>query len=167
MILVTGAAGFVGHHVVKALRTEDRPVRAFVRERAETSRLRAWGCEIAVGDMTDPESLRRAVEGSEVVVHLVAILQGKEEEFERVMIDGTRSLVAAAKEAGVRRFVLMSALGTTERTKDLVRTSARSGTTSRRSRSPGSSTSSSAPASSSAPTVARCSSSSGSRSARR
>jgi NADH dehydrogenase len=120
VILVTGAAGFVGHHVVKALRTEDRPVRAFARERADTSRLEAWGCETAVGDMTDPESLRRAVEGCEVVVHLVAILQGKPQDFERVMIDGTRSLVAAAKEAGVRRFVLMSALGTTERTKDLV-----------------------------------------------
>jgi uncharacterized protein YbjT (DUF2867 family) len=120
MILVTGAAGFVGHHVVKALRTEDRPVRAFVREGADTKRLGAWGCELAVGDMTDPESLRRAVEGSEVVVHLVAILQGKPQEFERVMIDGTRSLVAAAEESGVRRFVLMSALGTTEQTKDLV-----------------------------------------------
>jgi uncharacterized protein YbjT (DUF2867 family) len=120
MILVTGAAGFIGHHVVKALRTQDRPVRAFVRERADTSRLRAWGCDIAVGDMTDPESLRRAAEGCDVVVHLVAILQGKPEDFERVMIEGTRSLVAAAKEVAVSRFVLMSALGTTERTKDLV-----------------------------------------------
>lgn len=120
MILVTGAAGFIGHHVVKALRTEDRTVRAFVRERADTSRLKAWGCDIAIGDMTDPESVRRAVAGCDVVVHLVAILQGDPQDFERVMMEGTRSLVAAAKEAGVRRFVLMSALGTTERTKDLV-----------------------------------------------
>ena len=120
MILVTGAAGFIGHHVVKALRTEDRAVRAFVREGADTGRLRAWGCEIATGDMTDPESLRRTVEGCDAVVHLVAILQGKPQDFERVMEQGARSLVAAAKEVGVRRFVLMSALGTTERTKDLV-----------------------------------------------
>src|SRR5947207_879827 len=70
--------------------------------------------------MTDRESLRRAVEGSEAVVHLVAIRQGSGDQFRRVMEEGTRALVAAAKEAGVRRFVLMSALGTSEETKDLV-----------------------------------------------
>lgn len=70
--------------------------------------------------MTDADSVRRATEGQEVVVHLVAIRQGRPEQFQRVMIDGTRSLVRAAKEAGARRFVLMSALGTSEETKDLV-----------------------------------------------
>jgi NADH dehydrogenase len=78
-------------------------------------------CQSAVqGDMTDPESLRLAAEGQEVVVHLVAIRQGKPEQFQRVMSEGTRSLLDAAKESGVRRFVLMSALGVTEETKDLV-----------------------------------------------
>ena len=72
------------------------------------------------GDVTDPASLRRATEGQEVVVHLVALLAGPPEEFQRVMEQGTRDLVAAAKEAGVRRFVLMSALGVDEQTKDLV-----------------------------------------------
>ena len=76
--------------------------------------------EAVQGDVTDPASLRRAVEGQEVVVHLVAIITGRPEEFERVMEQGTRDLVAAAKEAGVQRFVLMSALGTSEETKDLV-----------------------------------------------
>ena len=76
--------------------------------------------ETAQGDMTDAESLRRAVEGCEAVVHLVAIRQGKPEQFERIMIGGTRALVGAAKAAQVRRFVLMSALGTSEETKDLV-----------------------------------------------
>jgi uncharacterized protein YbjT (DUF2867 family) len=56
----------------------------------------------------------------DTVVHLVAIRQGKEEQFRRVMVDGTRDLLAAAKEAGVRRFVHMSALGTSEESKDLV-----------------------------------------------
>jgi NADH dehydrogenase len=78
-------------------------------------------CQSAVqGDMTDPESLRLAVEDREVVVHLVAIRQGKPEQFQQVMVEGTRSLLDAAKEAGVRRFVLMGALGVTEETKDLV-----------------------------------------------
>ena len=122
MILVTGGTGFIGPRVVHALRERDKEVRALVRNpsgKAATT-LAAWGAELVRGDMTDRESLRGAVEGSEVVVHLVAIRQGSGEQFRRVMEDGTRDLVAAAKEAGVKRFVLMSALGTTEETKDLV-----------------------------------------------
>jgi uncharacterized protein YbjT (DUF2867 family) len=120
MILVTGATGFVGSRIVHALRAQDRPVRALVRDPADSGRLQAWGCETVVGDVTDAASLRRAVEGCEVVIHLVAILQGRPSEFERVMTHGTRSLVSAAQEAGVRRFVLMSALGFDEQTKDIV-----------------------------------------------
>ena len=120
MILVTGATGFVGPHIVHALRAEGRQVRVLVREGTDTTRLATWGCELAVGDMTDAASLERAVEGCDAVVHLVAILTGKPAEFERVMTRGTRDLVAAASAAGVRRFVLMSALGTTEETKELV-----------------------------------------------
>ena len=122
MILVTGGTGFVGPRVVHALRERDQPVRALVRNpsgRSATT-LAAWGAELVQGDMTDRESLRRAVEGSEAVVHLVAIRQGSQEQFQRVMEEGTRELVAAASEAGVKRFVLMSALGTSEQTKDLV-----------------------------------------------
>jgi NADH dehydrogenase len=70
--------------------------------------------------MTDADSLRRAAEGAEVVVHLVAIRQGKPAEFERVMTRGTADLLDAARTAGTRRLVLMSALGVTEETKDLV-----------------------------------------------
>jgi uncharacterized protein YbjT (DUF2867 family) len=83
-------------------------------------RVAALGFELVEGDMTSPESLRRAVEGCDTVMHLVAIRQGPREQFERIMEQGTRDLVEAAKTAGVRRFVLMSALGTTAETKDLV-----------------------------------------------
>ena len=122
MILVTGGTGFIGPRVVHALRGRDQPVRALVRNpsgRGATT-LAAWGAELVQGDMTDRESLRRAVDGAEVVLHLVAIRQGPEEQFRQIMEQGTRELVAAAQEAGVRRFVLMSALGTSEETKDLV-----------------------------------------------
>ena len=83
-------------------------------------KLAALGFERVDGDMTSPESLRRAVAGCDTVIHLVAIRQGPREQFERIMEQGTRDLVDAAKAAGVRRFVLMSALGTGEETKDLV-----------------------------------------------
>jgi len=119
-ILVTGSTGFVGPKVVHALRARRHDVRALVRDPRRARTLEAWGCELVEGDVTDPGSLRAAVDGCEVVVHLVAIIAGKPENFERVMTGGTRNLVAAAREAGVRRFVLMSGLGVSEETKDLV-----------------------------------------------
>jgi uncharacterized protein YbjT (DUF2867 family) len=120
VILVTGATGFVGPKVVHALRERGTPVRALVRNPNRATELRAWDCELVQGDMNDTNALRRAVEGCEAVVHLVAIRQGRAETFERVMVQGTRGLLGAAKEAGVRRFVLMSALGTSAETKDLL-----------------------------------------------
>ena len=119
-VLVTGGTGFVGTGIVHALRAEDRPVRALVRDLRKGSTLASWGCELAEGDVTDPVSLRRAVEGCDRVIHLVAIRSGRRSDFERLMEQGTRDLVAAAREASVGRFVLMSALGTTAETKDLV-----------------------------------------------
>jgi uncharacterized protein YbjT (DUF2867 family) len=122
VILVTGGTGFVGPRIVHALRAADRPVRALVRDPAarEAQQLRTWGAELVQGDVTRPADLRTAVESVDIVVHLVAILTGKPKDFERVMSAATRDLVLAAQSAGVRRFVLMSALGTSEQTKDLV-----------------------------------------------
>jgi uncharacterized protein YbjT (DUF2867 family) len=117
MILVTGASGFVGRHVVGALVAAGKDVRSLVRDPGKGASL---GGEVAQGDMTDATSLRRAVEGVEAVVHLVAVRQGKEETFQRVMVQGGSDLIDAAKGAGVRRFVLMSALGTSEANKELV-----------------------------------------------
>jgi uncharacterized protein YbjT (DUF2867 family) len=119
-VLVTGAAGFVGTHVVHTLRARDLPVRALVRDRAQGSRLAAWGAELVEGDVTDTHSLRAATAGADSVLHLVSIIKGSRADFERVMAQGTRNLVAAAQEAGVRRVVLASALGLDERTKDRV-----------------------------------------------
>jgi uncharacterized protein YbjT (DUF2867 family) len=120
MILVTGGTGFVGSRIVHALRAEEKDVRALVRRPDRARTLENWGCELVQGDVTDAPSLRRAVEGCDTVVHLVAIIAGSPDDFRRIMEQGTRDLIAAAREAGVRRFVLMSALGTTEQTQDLV-----------------------------------------------
>jgi uncharacterized protein YbjT (DUF2867 family) len=119
-VLVTGATGFVGPAVANAIVDAGHDVRVLERRPGswQDSGIR---CQEAVqGDVTDLNSLRSATEGIEVVVHLVAIRQGRPEEFQRVMIGGTRNLIAAAKERGVGRFVLMSALGPTPETKDLV-----------------------------------------------
>ena len=119
-VLVTGGTGFVGPHVVHALRARDTAVRALVRDPKRAPRFAAWGVDLAVGDVTDPDSLRAACEGVDAVVHLVAIIRGRPADFEHVMSEGTRNVVAAAQEAGARRFVLASALGLDERSKDAV-----------------------------------------------
>jgi NADH dehydrogenase len=120
VILVTGGTGFVGPHVVHALRARELPVRVLVRDAGRGARATAWGAELAEGDVTDAASLRAAVTGVETVVHLVSIIKGQRSDFERIMVEGTRNLVAAAKGAGVRRIVLASALGLSEQTKDAV-----------------------------------------------
>lgn len=118
MILVTGGTGFVGPKVVHALRAEEHDVRVLARRPEKQEQLRAWGCEVVQGDMTDADSLRRAVGGCDAVVHLVALPPfSAPAAIERVMEAGTRDLVAAAGAEGIRRFVLMSALGTTEETR--------------------------------------------------
>ena len=119
-VLVTGGTGFIGPHVVHELRARGLPVRALVRDPSRASRLVAWGAELATGDVTDSASLAAACADVDAVVHLVAIIRGRPQDFERVMAQGTRNVVAAAEAAGARRFVLASALGLDETTRDAV-----------------------------------------------
>jgi uncharacterized protein YbjT (DUF2867 family) len=119
-VLVTGATGFVGPRVVHALRARGHDVRALVRQPSRGAQIAGLGAELVAGDMTDPQSLRSAVDGCTHVVHLVAILRGSATDFDRVMTQGTRELIRAAKDARVERFVHMSALGTSETTQTVV-----------------------------------------------
>jgi uncharacterized protein YbjT (DUF2867 family) len=119
-VLVTGANGFVGRHVVRALVPRAGTVRAMVRSDKSAALLAGVECELVRGDVTDPESLGAAVAGCDAVVYLVAILAGRAGDFDRVIAQGTRNLLAAARTAGVSRWVQMSALGTSRETKDLV-----------------------------------------------
>lgn len=106
-VLVTGATGNVGSHVVRELRERGASVRAFVRNPVEAAKLlgNAPGenVEIAVGDFSDPASVRRALEGMEGVF-LACANDPRQVEYETGVID-------AAAEAGARRIVKLSALG--------------------------------------------------------
>lgn len=113
VILVSGAAGFLGRHVVAALRAAGYPVRAMVRDPERARGLEAD--EVAVADITDPAAVASAARGCRAVVHLVAIRrEWRERTFARITVGGTRNLVRAADEAGVERFVYVSALGAAE-----------------------------------------------------
>jgi uncharacterized protein YbjT (DUF2867 family) len=119
-VLVAGGTGFVGTAIVHALRAREVEVRVLARRPDRAAPLASLGVEIVPGDLTDAGSLGSAVQGCTHVVNLVAIIKGTPDDFERVMIRGTASLVDAARDAGVTRFVQMSALGTTEQTSTLV-----------------------------------------------
>jgi uncharacterized protein YbjT (DUF2867 family) len=119
-VLVTGGTGFVGPAIVRAIVDAGHDVRALARTEKSAATAGALRAEPFLGDVTEAASLPPALEGVDAVVHLVAIRQGKPEDFQQIMVGGTRDLIAAAKAAGVTRFVLMSALGTTDETKDEV-----------------------------------------------
>jgi len=112
VILVTGASGFLGWHIARKLVERGCAVRALVRE---TSRLRELdGVEVVAGDLRDAQSLRRAVEGCERVFHAAAdyrLWAREPRELYESNVDGTRNLLAAARDAGVRQVVYTSTVG--------------------------------------------------------
>jgi uncharacterized protein YbjT (DUF2867 family) len=109
-VLVTGGTGFVGTAIVHELRARELDVRALVRNPRNAERVKAWDVEPAFGDVTDATSVLAAARGCTHVIHLAAIIRGRASDFERVMIGGTQTVIAAARTAGAERFVHMSAL---------------------------------------------------------
>jgi ornithine--oxo-acid transaminase len=108
--LVTGATGFIGGHVAQRLVAEGRQVRCLARSGADTTLLERLGVEIAPGDLTSPQSLRRAVAGCRHVVHCGAMVSdwATTREVREVNVEGTRNVLDAAVGAGAERFVHFS-----------------------------------------------------------
>ncbi|MBI2912907.1 MAG: NAD-dependent epimerase/dehydratase family protein [Chloroflexi bacterium] len=108
--LVTGATGLLGSHIVDRLLARGDEVRALARPSSEVSYLQQRGVPIAQGDVTDPESLRRAAEGMDVVYHAAAMVSdwGPWPAFEATTIRGTENALAAALAAGAPRFLHVS-----------------------------------------------------------
>ncbi|MFJ4806845.1 NAD-dependent epimerase/dehydratase family protein [Streptomyces murinus] len=110
-VLVTGASGFLGSHLVEHSVRAGHHVRALVRPGSNTARLGDMaGVEPVYGDLADAGSLRRAVQGVDVVFHSAARVadHGTRAQFWNTNVEGTRRLLAAASEAGVARFVFVS-----------------------------------------------------------
>ena len=112
LIFITGASGFVGGHLVDYLITKGHRVRCLARSESAKESLSAKGAEVISGDVTQAETLKGILNPDDFVVHLVGIIEEKgAATFKSVHREGTYSLVAEAKRAGVRHFFYQSALG--------------------------------------------------------
>jgi len=119
-ILLTGASGFVGSHVLPALLAAGHHVRALVRTDAAGALILARldpaqraAVELIRGDVNDAASLPASIAGADAIVHLVALPRDLDggASLRLVNTEGTRNVVVAAQAAGVRRFVHLGALG--------------------------------------------------------
>jgi dihydroflavonol-4-reductase len=112
--LVTGANGFLGCHVVRALISRGDTVRALARDNADISALRAINCEIVRGDVRDLDSLRKATKGCDEVYHVAAdyrLWVVDEAPMYAANVEGTRNVITAARGNGVTRIVHTSTVG--------------------------------------------------------
>ncbi|HQX51138.1 MAG TPA: NAD-dependent epimerase/dehydratase family protein [Planctomycetaceae bacterium] len=117
LILVTGATGLVGSHVVEQAVAKGYRVRALVRPSADASLLRKWNVELIHGDLDQPESLASACDGVSIVIHCAAKVGdwGPTEEYRRINVTGSQSLLDAALATGkLKRWVQISSLGVYE-----------------------------------------------------
>ncbi len=114
LTLVTGATGYLGVELVRALRAEGREVRALVRHWDAEQRLAGTGASAVLGDVTRPETLAPALEGVSHVFHLAGVVghrSSDELRLRQVNVEGTRNLLDAAARAGVSRVVHTSSVG--------------------------------------------------------
>lgn len=113
MDLVTGATGFLGHHLAARLGRDGRKLRAIVRPGTDLKRIPPEITEVVWGDITEPETLQKAMAGIDVVFHTAARVSGggSRDAFQRDNVAAVETLLRAAEAAGVRRFVHVSSAG--------------------------------------------------------
>jgi NADH dehydrogenase len=110
-IFLAGGTGFVGEHVLDALRTAGHTIRVLVHNAMP---LHGEGVEPVKGEVTDPASFRDGLEGCQAVINLVGIIRehpGRGVTFQRLHVQASRVLVEEARKSGIERYLHMSALG--------------------------------------------------------
>ncbi len=110
-VLVTGATGFVGSHLVEALCRRGDQVTALARSAAKAAALAPLGVRVVAGDLHDRAALREAVEGQDVIYHVAGVVAARDEAgFLAANRDGTRHLVETAVAAAAGRVVFVSSM---------------------------------------------------------
>jgi len=109
-VLVTGANGLLGHHLVAALQARGDSVRALVLPNEDVSRLQERSVAVYRGDIRQPETLAEPMQGVEGVFHLAAMMGAwrSMEDYKAVNVTGTENVCRAALTAGVKRLVHIS-----------------------------------------------------------
>src|SRR4029077_15616377 len=111
--LVTGGTGFIGSHVARKLVTEKVSVRCLIRDSSKRANLAGLDVDYVTGDLTDAASLKRALQGCDTLFHVAAdyrLWAPKPEEMDRINVEGTRDLLRAAADAGVKKIVYTSSV---------------------------------------------------------
>jgi dihydroflavonol-4-reductase len=114
-VFLTGATGFVGHHVAAELAAQGADLRLLVRKSSNLANLEGIAGETHVGDLSDHESIRPALEGCDALMHVAADYRlwiPDPKAMYRANVDGTRDLLRLAREAGIRRVVYTSSVAT-------------------------------------------------------
>jgi dihydroflavonol-4-reductase len=114
-VFLTGATGFVGHHVAKALAADGADLRMLVRKTSKLGNLEGIRGETYVGDLAEPESLRAGLVECDALVHVAADYRlwiPDPAAMYKANVDGTRELLRLAREAGVKRVVYTSSVAT-------------------------------------------------------
>jgi predicted dehydrogenase/nucleoside-diphosphate-sugar epimerase len=109
-ILVTGANGLIGRHLVRRLLQEGNRVRLFVRREPEAQWMNDANVEVFLGDLGDPAAVDRAVAGTEIVYHVGAAMKGAAHDHERGTVCGTQNVVNSMLRHSVQRLVYISSL---------------------------------------------------------
>ena len=112
MILVAGATGYLGGLITRNLLQQGRSVRILVRPNSDYTQLKEAGAKPVHGDLKDPESLRPACEGVEIVITTANSAQRDgDDNPESVDLKGNQNLIDVARDAGVRQYIFVSAYG--------------------------------------------------------